>query len=137
MQKQKITPFLTFNGRAEEAMKFYAGIIPNTKITKCEPYGDHPMAATEGDKKRVMFGQLSIGEEHIMFLDMTEAHACPEFNWANSLCIDCKDEAEFDAIFKALAEGGVVMMGPECVGHIRKCAWIVDKFGVVWQPIWA
>ena len=77
MQKQKITPFLTFNGRAEEAMKFYAGIIPNTKITKCEPYGDHPMAATEGDKKRVMFGQLSIGEEHIMFLDMTEAHACP------------------------------------------------------------
>ncbi len=29
------------------------------------------------------------------------------------------------------------MMGPESVGEIRKCAWVIDKFGVTWQPVWA
>ncbi|MDR2008353.1 MAG: VOC family protein [Alphaproteobacteria bacterium] len=136
MSKQKIYPFLTFNGKAETAMNFYAESIPNTKIVKCLPYGEHPMAVSDDDKKRIMFGMIEIANSTIMFLDMTEAHPAPEFNWANSLCIEAKDEAEFDAIFKTLSEGGKVMMGPEAVGPLRKCAWVVDKFGVVWQPIW-
>ena len=72
----------------------------------------------------------------LFFLDMQKEYAAPTPNWSNSLLLDCATEAEFDEIFAALVDQGSVMMGPEAVGDIRKCAWITDKFGITWQPIW-
>ena len=37
---QKITPFLWFDGRAEEAMNFYTSIFKNSKVGKVSRYGD-------------------------------------------------------------------------------------------------
>jgi predicted 3-demethylubiquinone-9 3-methyltransferase (glyoxalase superfamily) len=71
-----------------------------------------------------------------MFLDMGSEHPAPDFTWASSIYAECSDEAEFDAVFNALSQDGFVMMGPEAVGEIRKCAWVTDKFGVTWQPVW-
>ena len=135
MNKQRIIPFLTFNGRAEEAMQFYASNLPGAKITKLARYGKaHPYAG-ENDENKVLHGALSFMGQEIMFLDMDAAHPAPDFNWAMSLYIDCRDEMEFDAIFSALSQGGVVMMGPEPVAYFRKCAWVTDKFGVTWQQV--
>lgn len=137
MTNQKIKLFLTFNGNAEQAMRFYAENLPETKITKLTPYGkDHPMATDYGDENRVLMGALSLMEQEIYFLDMTAAYPAPEFNFATSIFIDCRDETEFDCIFAALSQDGTVMMGPEAVEHFRKCAWVTDKFGVTWQPVW-
>jgi predicted 3-demethylubiquinone-9 3-methyltransferase (glyoxalase superfamily) len=35
---QKISPFLWFDGTAEEAADFYVGIFPNSKITSSTRY---------------------------------------------------------------------------------------------------
>ena len=134
--KQKISTFLTFNGQAEAAMNFYAESIPGAEVTRAAPYGnDHPMVKA-GDETRILHGAISIGEQEILCLDMTQAYPAPEFNWATSILIACESETEFDTIFNALSKDGKVMMGPEAVGEIRKCAWVVDQFGVTWQPIW-
>ncbi|MDR0484688.1 MAG: VOC family protein [Alphaproteobacteria bacterium] len=135
--KQRITPFFTFNGRAEEAMNFYTNNLPDAKILKLEKYSknNNPMFK-EGDENRVFTGLISFLSQEIMFLDMTAAYPAPEFTWANSLLVDCKSEEEFDSIFKTLSTDGQVMMGPEPVAHFRKGAWVVDKFGVVWQLVW-
>ena len=136
MEKRKVSPFLAFTGKAEEAMQFYASAIPNVEITKLVRYGkDHPFAK-EGEENNVLFGVLSFMGQEIMFLDMTSAYPAPDFSWAMSIYIDCRDEAEFDAVFSGLSQDGSVMMGPEAVAHIRKCAWVTDKFGVTWQPVW-
>lgn len=136
MKKQRVTAFLTFNGKAEEAMTFYATVFPDTKIEKLSYYGkNHPMAK-DGDENKVLHGLLSLMGQEIIFLDMVKAYPAPDFSWASSILVDCKDEAEFDLIFNALAKNGNIMMGPEAVENIRKCAWVVDKFGVVWQPVW-
>lgn len=136
MDNQRIKPFLTFNGNAEEAMRFYEHNLPDAKITTLTPYGkEHPYAA-EGDETRVLMGALSLLGQEILFLDMTTAYPAPEFNWAVSLLIDCHTELEFDAIFSSLSQDGVVMMGPEAIPGFRKCAWVTDKFGVTWQMIW-
>jgi predicted 3-demethylubiquinone-9 3-methyltransferase (glyoxalase superfamily) len=136
MTNSRVTPFLTFNGKAEEAMNFYASSFPDTKIQKLQKYGaDHPMAEAN-DAEKVLIGSLSLMGQEIMFLDMTEKYPAPDFSWASSIAIYCNNEAEFDFIFKNLADGGSVMMGPEEVGPFKKCAWVVDKFGVTWQPLW-
>ncbi len=38
--KQRITPFLWFDGQAEEAAKFYVSIFPNSKVLSTSRYGE-------------------------------------------------------------------------------------------------
>ena len=47
---QKITPFLWFNDKAEEAVKFYASIFKKSKLKSVTRYGD----AGPGPKGSVM-----------------------------------------------------------------------------------
>lgn len=136
MDEQRVVPFLTFNGEAKAALEFYAANLPEAEILLAEPYGtDNPhMPAAEG--QRIMYGLLSLLGQKIMFLDMDSQNPAPAFNWSSSLYLECRSEGEFDLIFAALAKEGSIMMGPEAIGDIRKCAWVVDKFGVTWQPVW-
>lgn len=131
MEKTQMALFLTFPGRAEEAMQYYAEKLPHAEIVNIVRYGS---AAPEGKEETVLHGQLSFKGQTIMFMDMNGP--CPDFNWATSIYISCKNEAEFDVIFDGLSDGGTVMMGPELVGNLRKVAWVTDKFGVTWQPVW-
>lgn len=136
MEKQRIIPFLSFTGKAEEVMNFYAENLPNAKITKLVRYGYENPSAGEGEGNYVFQGVLTFMGQDIMFLDMSAKYPAPDFSWATSIYIDCADEAEFDAIFGALSKEGTVMMGPEPVAHFSKCAWVTDKYGVTWQPVW-
>ena len=134
--QSKITPFLTMNGQVKEAMEFYQQALPDAKITRCDPYGDQVPWVTGESRNRIMHGSMDIGGTQVIFLDMDADHPAPPFAWSTSLLITCATEAEFDRVFNALKEGGSVMMGPESVGDIKKTAWVVDKFGVTWQPLW-
>src|SRR5881296_603007 len=59
---QKITPFLWFEGRAEEAMNFYVAIFKNSKKGKVVRYGD----AGPGPKGTVMTASFQLdGQEFI------------------------------------------------------------------------
>ena len=135
--KARITPFLSFTGQAEAAMNFYVEALPETTIKKLVRYGEDNPHMPKDQSDRIMYGSLLCMGQEIQFLDMSDEYPAPPFNWASSLYIDCCSEEEFDPIFAALAAGGSVMMGPESVGAIRKCAWVVDRFGVTWQPVWA
>ena len=124
MKKASVSPFLSFTGKAEEAMRFYAASLPHTKIIELVRYGKgHPLSEA-GDENKILHGALSMMGQEIMFLDMASAYPAPEFSWSTSLYVDCQDESEFDAIFNALSQDGFVMMGPEAVGLIRKCACV-------------
>lgn len=130
---QRLCPFLSFTGSAEAAMRFYAGILPGAEV---ESLALFEKGMENGDEGKVLNGVLSFGGQKILFLDMQRDYPAPPFSWAMSLFVSCADEAEFDGIFAGLAAGGDVMMGPEPVMHMRKCAWVTDKFGVTWQLVW-
>lgn len=136
MKLQTFTPFLTFNGNAEEAMRYYASRLPGAEVTALVRYGESQPYAEKEDAQRILHGVVSFMGGELLFLDMDAAHPAPSFGWSTSLYVNCLDETEFDAIFAALSEEGLVMMGPEAVAHVRKCAWVTDKFGVTWQPVW-
>ena len=129
--KQRLIPFLTFHGNAEEAMNFYESILPGARIESIVRYEKEH----RGNIGKVMTGILSYMNQKIMFLDMIAEYECPSFNWATSLYVDCNSTEEFDALFNGLSQGGIVMMKEEPFMHFRKVAWITDKYGVTWQPV--
>ncbi len=130
---QGVIPFLSFTGNAEEAMKFYASVLPGAKIESLV----HFEKGQPGPAGKVLNGALSFMDQQIMFMDMDPGNgAVPAFSWSMSLFVNCKTEAKFDAVFSGLSKDGFVMMGPEPVMQFRKVAWVADKFGVTWQPVW-
>ncbi|QDQ02260.1 VOC family protein [Lysinibacillus fusiformis] len=133
MSNQKIMPFLSFTGNAEEAMNFYVAVLPSAKITSLVRY---EKGQPHGDEGKVLNGILSLMGQQMMFMDMPSANPAPVFSWATSFFIHCQSEAEFDAVFSGLSRGGTVMMGPEAIMQFRKVAWVTDRFGVTWQPVW-
>lgn len=102
----KITPFLWFDGRAEEAAKFYTSIFKNSTIERISE-----MSATfqlDGQK----FIALNGGPQF-------------KFTEAISFFVDCRTQDEVDELWEKLSAGG----------EPGRCGWLKDKFGVSWQII--
>ena len=115
---QKITPFLWFDGNAEEAMNFYTSTFKNSKITNIKRYGD----AGPGPKGSVMTCTFQIEGQGFMALN-----GGPHFKFtpAISFFVNCETQAEVDDLWEKLLAGGEAM----------QCGWLKDKFGVSWQII--
>ena len=128
---QKILPFLSFRGNAEEAVNFYISVFPDARIISLV----HITDKANGEPGKVLNVLFEIMGQQFMAMDMDEQHS-PEFSWAVSMYTNCGSEEEFDMIFSRLAEDGLVMMGPESVLEFRKVTWITDKYNVTWQLVW-
>ncbi len=129
--KQRITPFLTLCGTAEEAMNFYLSVFPDARKISIDYIG----AEERGEEGKVLTALIEVMGQELMLMDMEKAY-CPPDSWAISLLISCETESEFDHLFGKLSAGGSVMMGPEPVGDLRKVAWVTDRFTVTWQVVW-
>ena len=117
MQK-KITTFLTYDGRAEEAISFYTSIFENSRILSTRRYGE----AGPGPKGTLMTATFELAGQEFMALN-----GGPSFAFAQgiSLFVDCETQEEVDHLWEKLTEGGE--KGP--------CGWLTDKFGVSWQVV--
>jgi predicted 3-demethylubiquinone-9 3-methyltransferase (glyoxalase superfamily) len=115
---QKITPFLWFDGKAEEAMNFYVSIFKNSKPGQIVRYGD----AGPGPKGSVMTVTFQIEGQEFYALN-----GGPVFNFtpAISFFVNCETQQEVDDLWDKLCEGG----------KPNRCGWLQDKFGISWQII--
>ncbi len=125
---QKITTFLMFEGKAEEAMNFYTSLFAGSGVTEVERYGpDGPGA--EGSVVRAIF---SLNGQDFMCIDSPVKHGF-SFTPSISLFVNCESEAEIDDLFAKLSEGGQVLMPLGDYGFSRRFGWCDDRFGVSWQ----
>jgi predicted 3-demethylubiquinone-9 3-methyltransferase (glyoxalase superfamily) len=114
---QKITPMLWFDGKAEEAAKFYVSIFKNSKMGKVVRYGD----AGPGPKGNVMVASFEVeGQEFTALNGGSEF----KFNESVSFVVHCKTQEEVDYYWDKLLAGG---------GQESMCGWLKDKFGLSWQ----
>jgi predicted 3-demethylubiquinone-9 3-methyltransferase (glyoxalase superfamily) len=115
---QKITPFLWFDGKAEEAMNFYTSIFKNSKIGSVTRYGD----AGPGPMGSVMSVTFQLEGQEFMALN-----GGPHFSFspAISFFVDCKTQQEVDRLWDKLSAGG----------EKQRCGWLKDKYGLSWQII--
>jgi predicted 3-demethylubiquinone-9 3-methyltransferase (glyoxalase superfamily) len=115
---QKITPFLWFDGNAEEAMNFYVSIFKNSKIVSVRRYGD----AGPGPKGTVMTGTFQLEGQEFYALNGGPVY---KFSPAISFFVDCKTQEEVDTLYDKLSAGG----------EKEPCGWLRDKYGISWQII--
>lgn len=124
----KITPFLMFQGSAEEAMKLYASVFPGSEIVAIEHYA----AGEPGKAGSVKQAVLRLAALEIRFFDSPVPHAFT-FTPATSLFVDFDTREALDAALAVLGAGGEVLMPPGAYGFSTHFAWIQDRFGVSWQ----
>ncbi|MBC7874837.1 MAG: VOC family protein [Ferruginibacter sp.] len=118
-QQHKITPFLWFDGKAEEAIKLYTSVFKNSKIINLAYWGE----GGPFPKDQVMTGTFELDGQRFHAFD-----AGPEFKFteAISLFVNCETQEEIDHIWEKLTADG---------GKESMCGWLKDKFGVSWQII--
>jgi predicted 3-demethylubiquinone-9 3-methyltransferase (glyoxalase superfamily) len=116
---QKITPFLWFDGKAEEAAKFYVSVFKkNSTIVQVTRYGE----AGPGPKGTVMSATFQLHGQ-----DFIALNGGPQFTFspAISFFVSCETQREVDELWEKLSEGGAT----------DRCGWLTDKYGVSWQIV--
>jgi predicted 3-demethylubiquinone-9 3-methyltransferase (glyoxalase superfamily) len=115
---QKITPFLWFDGKAEEAMHFYTSIFKDSRVGSVTRYGE----GGPGPNGTVMSATFQLNGQEFMALN-----GGPQFTFspAISFFVSCETQDEVDELWEKLSEGG----------EKQSCGWLKDKYGVSWQII--
>lgn len=129
--KTTVTPFLMFEGKAEEAMNLYVSAIPDSEVIDIKHYGPEGPGA-EGS---IMIARFALAGQRVFCIDSSVKHAFT-FTPANSLFVTCASEAELDRIAGVLADGGGWLMPIGNYGFSRKFGWFNDRYGVSWQLNW-
>ena len=115
-----ITPCLWFDGKAQDAVEFYASVFPDSRVAKV----DRSVAETpSGPKGMVLTVEFTLSGQPFVGLNGGPDF---QFNEAISFMVDCADQAEVDHYWEALTAGG---------GQPGPCGWLKDRFGVSWQVI--
>ncbi len=116
---QKITPFLWYDDKAEEAANFYVSIFKNSKILHVARYGD----AGPGPKGSVMVAEFQIEGQNFVALN---GGSLFKFTEAVSFVINCETQEEVDYFWEQLTANG---------GAESMCGWLKDKYGLSWQVV--
>ncbi|HYF03505.1 MAG TPA: VOC family protein [Patescibacteria group bacterium] len=108
---QKITTFLTFNDRAEEAMNFYVSVFKNARVVSEMRNGEMFFGGIfeiDGQRFHVLNGGSSFS-----------------FASGMSLFVNAETQEEIDELYGKLSDGG----------EKQPCGWLKDRFGISWQII--
>ena len=124
----KVTPFLMFQGEAEAALALYVHKVPGASVSGMTRYGPQG----PGPEGQVARATLTIAGQAFTVTDSPVRHAFG-FTPSLSIFVECRDEAELEAVFAALSKGGEVRMPLDDYGFSRRFGWTDDRFGVSWQ----
>jgi predicted 3-demethylubiquinone-9 3-methyltransferase (glyoxalase superfamily) len=103
---QKIVPFLWFDGKAEEAAKFYTSIFKNAKVDHISP----------------LVSTFNLEGQEFMALNGGPTY---KFTPAVSFFVKCEGQEEVDYFWEKLSAGG----------RTDRCGWLQDKYGLSWQVV--
>ncbi|MGE0128808.1 MAG: VOC family protein [Blastocatellales bacterium] len=110
---QKITPYLWFDGKAEEAMNYYVSIFKNSKVLSVSRAGEGgPVISVTFQLDGQQFFALNGGPQF-------------KFTEAVSFFVNCETQEEVDELWEKLSAGG----------EKSRCGWLKDKYGLSWQII--
>lgn len=120
-----ITPFLWFDGQAEEAAEYYVSVFKNSKITNVSRYGE----AGPGPAGSVMTIEFELDGQPFMGINAPSGNPQePSDNFSQgkiALFLSCPTQAEVDDLWDKLSDGGQKM----------PCGWVTDRYGFSWNIV--
>lgn len=114
---QKITTFLWYDDDAEEAIRFYCSVFPDSKILSETRWGEGGPVP----KGTLMTATFQLAGQEFMALNGGPMY---RFNEAISLFVRCNTQREIDETWAKLTSGG---------GEPGQCGWLKDRYGLSWQ----
>jgi len=121
--RHRITPTLMYvgnvAGKAEEAMSFYASVLPESTVGDIARY---PTGMEPDKEGTVMHGSVTLAGQEFFAMDSAQEHDFT-FNEAISLIVNCDSQEEIDRYWYKLS----------AVPAAEQCGWLKDKFGLSWQ----
>jgi PhnB protein len=131
-----VQPYLSFEGRAEEAIEFYKRAI-GAKVVAIMRYSEAPQmppgTVPPGSEQKVMHSALMIGDSLVM---ATDGRMSGQMKFDGiSLTLTAADDAEAKRLFNALADGGQVTMPLDKTFFASSFGMPKDRFGVSWMVI--
>ena len=119
---QKITPFLWFDDKAEEAVNFYVSMFKNSRIGGVARYGEAGAKVSGRPQGSVMTVAFQLDGQEFVALN-----GGPHFKFteAVSFVVNCETQAEVDELWEKLSAGG----------EKGRCGWLKDKYGMSWQIV--
>ena len=129
--RQRIAPFLMFEGKANDAIEFYKTVFSDVKVQAMDKY----KAGEPGKEGTIKIAQVTIFDQAIKLIDSPAPHDFT-FTPSFSFFIECESEEELDRFFEKLSPGGKVRMPRDNYGFSKKFGWVSDKYGINWQLNW-
>ncbi|MEV2196559.1 VOC family protein [Streptomyces phaeochromogenes] len=136
---QKMTPFLAFQGDAEEAMEFYASLFDDSETVQMIRARAEDAGWNEGTLQHAIF---TLAGQQFMCINTpppgNHLHKVADwhtfaFNPAFTIYLRCDSDEEFDRLYQAFAEKGEVHLPSSSYGFSPKFAWVTDRFGISWR----
>ncbi len=120
---QKITPFLWYDDKAEEAAKFYCSIFKNSRVGSVTRYEGEGAKASGRPAGSVMTVEFELEGQKFVGLN-----GGPHFKFteAVSFVVNCETQEEVDYFWGKLTADG---------GAESQCGWLKDKYGLSWQVV--
>jgi len=121
---QRITPCLWFDHQAEEAVRFYTSVFPNSRIGTTTRYDKHSAQAAGRPEGSVLTIAFQLDGQELAALNGGPVF---QFTEAISLVVNCQSQEEVDHYWSRLSEGGDE--------KAQQCGWLKDRYGVSWQVV--
>jgi predicted 3-demethylubiquinone-9 3-methyltransferase (glyoxalase superfamily) len=115
----KIAPCLWFDGEAEEAVKFYVSLLPDSRVDHVQRNVTDSPAGKAGS---VLVVKFTLAGQSFLALNGGSRF---EYTHAISFFVDCVDQTEVDRLWDALSDGG----------SVERCGWLKDRYGISWQIV--
>ena len=128
----RLNPHLNFDGRCEEAFKFYEKCLGG-KISFTMTYGDSPVAdhVPADWRNKLIHATLNIANDLLTAADAPpDRYQRPQ---GFHVTLGLADAAETERILKALSENGTVRMPLQETFWAIRFGMVADRFGIPWM----
>jgi PhnB protein len=128
----QLDTYLTFDGNCADAMRFYQRTLGGK--LDLMTHAQSPMAAQTppGSENRIMHARLALDGRLLMASDAMVGRPYEGMK-GFSLSLIYPTVAEAQRVFKALAEGGRVIMPLDKTFWAKAFGMLVDRFGTPWM----
>jgi PhnB protein len=131
----KVEPYVSFEGRCEEAIEFYKTAVGATVVMLMR-FKESPEPPPSGSfppevLNKVMHASLRIGDSTVM---ATDGRCMGQSNFAGvSLTLTVSKDSEAERLFAVLGQGGKVSMPLAKTFFSSRFGMLTDRFGVPWM----